>query len=98
MVQTMTWKDCTSIEEIQGNSKRNILIGLLVNNIPVNFKLDTGAECNIISMRLENELNAHIEPTTMLLKSLDTVGKCIIDRKVNEAREFNTVVLLVYLW
>ena len=79
------------IEEIQGNSKRNILVDLLVNNIPVNFKLDTGAECNIISMRLANELNAHIEPTSMLLKSfgghqLNTVGKCISDTQVNEAQ------------
>ena len=56
------------IEEIQGNTRRNIQSDLLVNDVPVIFKLETGAECNIISMRLANELNARVEPTSMLLK------------------------------
>jgi len=42
---------------------------LLVKDIPVSFKLDTGAECNVISSGLANELNAHVQPTRMLLKS-----------------------------
>ena len=41
-------------------------------------------------MHLASELNARIEPTSMLLKSfgggqLDTVGKCVLDTKANEA-------------
>ena len=41
-------------------------------------------------MHLASELNARIEPTSMLLKSfgghqLDTVGKCVLDTKTNEA-------------
>jgi len=56
----------------------------------VTFKLDTGAGCNVISIHLVTELNARIEPTSMLLKSfgghqLDTVGKCVLDRKANES-------------
>ena len=79
------------IEEIQGSTRRNIQSDLLVNNVPVTFKLDTGAECNVMSMRLANELNARIEPTNMLLKSfgghqLDTVGKCFLDTKVNQSK------------
>ena len=35
------------IEEIQGSTRRNIQSDLLVNNTPVTFKLDTGAECNV---------------------------------------------------
>jgi len=35
------------IEEIQSSTRRNIQSDLLVNNTPVTFKLDTGAECNI---------------------------------------------------
>ena len=43
-----------------------------------------------MSMHLASELNARIEPTSMLLKSfgghqLDTVGKCVLDTKTNEA-------------
>ena len=72
------------IEEIQGSTRRNIQSDLLVNNVPVTFKLDTGAECNVMPMQMANELNARIEPTSMLLKSfgghqLDTVGKCFLD-------------------
>ena len=36
------------IEEIQGSTRRNIQSDLLVNNTPVTFKHDTGAECNVI--------------------------------------------------
>ena len=57
------------IEEIQGSTRRNIQSDLLVNDIPVSFKLDTGAECNVISLGLANELNAQIQPTSMLLRS-----------------------------
>lgn len=69
------------IEEIQGSIRRNIQSDLLVNTIPVTFKPDIGAKCNIMSMRLANKLNARIEPTSTLLKSsggrqLDNVGKC----------------------
>ena len=72
------------IEEIQGSTRKNVQSDLLVHNIPVTFKLDTGAECNIISMRLANELNAQVEPTNMFLKSfgehqLETVGKYFLD-------------------
>ena len=79
------------IEEIQGSTRRNIQSDLLVNDIPVSFKLDTGAECNVISLGLANELNAQVQPTSMLLKSfgghqLDTVGKCLLDTKVKEAK------------
>lgn len=79
------------IEEIQGSTRKIVQSDLLVNNIPVTFKLDTGAECNIISMRLANELNAQIEPTNMFLKSfgehqLETVGKYFLDTKVNESK------------
>ena len=78
------------IEEIQGSTRRNIQSDLLVNNTPVTFKLDTRAECNVMSMHLTSELTARIEPTSMLLKSfcghqLDTVGKCVLDTKTNEA-------------
>ena len=71
------------IEEIQGSTRRNIQSDLL--------KLDTGAECNVISLGLANELNAQVQPTSMLLKSfrghqLDTVGKCLLDTKVKEAK------------
>ena len=42
-------------------------------------------------MRLANELNAQIGPTSMLLKSfgghqLETVGKCFLNTKVNERK------------
>ena len=79
------------IEEIQGSTRKNVQSDLLVNNIPVTFKLDTGAECNIISMRLASELNAQVEPTNMFLKSfgehqLETVGKYFLDTKVNESK------------
>jgi hypothetical protein len=79
------------IEEIQGSTRRNIQSDLLVNDIPVTFKLDVGAECNIISLGLANELNAQLQPTSMLLKSfggyqLDTVGKCFLDTKANESK------------
>ena len=57
------------IEAIQGSSRRNIKSDLLVNDTHVTFKLDTGAECNIMSMHLASELNARIQPTSMLLKS-----------------------------
>lgn len=38
---------------------------------------------------MANELNAHVQPTSMLLKSLgghqlDTVGKCLLETKVKE--------------
>jgi len=77
------------IEEIQGSTRRNIQSDLLVNDIPVSFKLDTGAECDVISLGLANELNARVPPTNMLLKSfgghqLDTVGKCLLDTKVKK--------------
>jgi len=58
-----------NIEEIQGSTRRNIQSGLLVNEIPASFKLDTGAECNVISLGLTNELNAQVQPTSMQLKS-----------------------------
>ena len=57
------------IEEIQGSTRRNIQSDLLVNDIPVSLKLDTGAECNVISLALANDLNAQVQPTSMLLKS-----------------------------
>ena len=57
------------IEEIQGSTRRNIQSDLLVNDIPVSFKLNTGAECNAISLGLANELNARVQPTSMLLRS-----------------------------
>ncbi|XP_068674514.1 uncharacterized protein [Montipora foliosa] len=79
------------IEEIQGSTRRNIQS--VVNDIPVSFKLDTGAECNVISLGLANELNAQVQPTSMLLKSfgghqlhVDTVGRCLLDTKVKEAK------------
>lgn len=62
------------IEEIQGSTRRNIQSDLLVNDIPVSFKLDTGAECNVISLVLANEFNAQVQPTSMLLKSLGEGG------------------------
>ena len=79
------------IEEIQGSTRRNIQSDLLVNDIPVSFKLDTGAEYNVISLGLANELNAQVQPTSMPLKSfgghqLDTMGKCILDTKVKEVK------------
>lgn len=48
------------IEEIQGSTRRNIQSNLLVNDIPVSFKLDTGAECNVISSGLATELNTQV--------------------------------------
>ena len=71
------------VEAIQGSSRRNIQLDLLVNDTHVTFKLDTSAECNVMSMHLASELNARIEPTSMLLKSfgghqLDTVGTRIL--------------------
>ena len=62
------------IEEIQGSTRRNIQSYLLVNDIPVSFKLDTGAECNVISLRLANELNAQVQLTGMLLKSFGGIS------------------------
>jgi len=61
------------------------------NDIPISFKLDTGAECDVISLGLANELNAQVQPTNMLLKSfggheLDTVGKCLLETKVKEGK------------
>ena len=41
--------------DIQGTTRRNIQSVLLVNDIPVSFKLDTGAKCNIISLGLAND-------------------------------------------
>ena len=81
-----------SIEAIQGSSRRNIRSDLLVNGIRITIKLDTGAECNIMSMHLASELSARIEPTSMLLKSfgghqLDTVGKCVLPARVNGAKD-----------
>jgi len=58
-----------NIKEIQGSTRRNIESDLLVNDIPASFKLDTGAECNVISIGLTHELNAQVQPTSMLLKS-----------------------------
>ena len=57
------------IEEIQGSIRRNIKSDLLINDIPVSFKLVTRAECNVISLGLANELNAQVQATSMLLKS-----------------------------
>ena len=79
------------IEEIQGSARRNIQSDLLVNDISVSFKLDTGAECNVISLALANDLNAQVQPTSMLLKSfggrqLNTVGKCLLETKAKEAK------------
>ena len=81
-----------SIEAIQGSSRRNIRSDLLVNGIRITIKLDTGAECNIMSMHLASELSARIVPTSMLLKSfgghqLDTVGKCVLPARVNGAKD-----------
>ena len=56
------------IEEIQGSARRNIQSDLLVNDIPITFKLDAGGECNVISLALANDLNAQVQPTSMLLK------------------------------
>ena len=80
------------IEAIQGSSRRNIQSHLLVNDTHVTFKLDTGAECNIMSMQLASELNARIEPTSMLLKSfgghqLDTVGTFVLPTRVNGVKD-----------
>ena len=71
-----------SLKEIQGITRRNTYSDLLVKNIPIIFKLDT--ECILASsMRLENELNARVEPTSMLLNSfgrapLRYCGKCFL--------------------
>ena len=80
------------IEAIQGSSGRNIQSDLLVNDTHVTFKLDTGAECNIMSMHLASELRARIEPTSILLKyfggyQLDTVGTRILPTRVNGAKD-----------
>jgi len=61
------------VEAIQSSSRRNIQSDLLVNDTLVTFKLDTGAECYIMSMHLASELSARIEPTSMLLKSFGAV-------------------------
>ena len=79
------------IEEIQGSARSNIQSDLLVNDIPISFKLDTGAECNVISLALANDLNAQVQPTIMLLKSfgghqLNTVGKCLLETKAKETK------------
>ena len=60
----------------------------------VSFKPDAGAECNVISLGLDNELNAQVQPTSMLLKSfgghqLDTVGKYLLHTKVKGLRVQN---------
>ena len=80
------------IDEVQGSARRKIQSDLLVNNIPVTFKLDAGAECNVMSMHLANELNAQIEPTSMLLESFgeyqsDAVGKRVLDTRVSEIKD-----------
>ena len=79
------------IEEIQGSTRGNIQSDLLVNNIPVSFKLDAGVECNVISLGVANELNAQAQSTRRLLKSfgghqLDTMAKSLLDTKVKEAK------------
>jgi len=56
------------MEEIQGITRRNIQSDLLVNDTPVTFKFDTGAESNVMSMHLASELNARIEPTSMFVR------------------------------
>ena len=88
------------IEEIQGSTRRNIQSDLLVNDIPVSFKLDRGAECNVISLDLANELSSQVQPTSMLLKSfgghqLDTVGKCLPDTKKRGANGSKPLELYV---
>ena len=80
------------IEAIQGSSTTNIQSDLLVNDTRVTIKLDTGAECNIMSMHLASESSARIEPTSMLLKSfgghqLDIVGTCVLPTRVNRAKD-----------
>ena len=80
------------IEAVQGSSRRHIQSDLLVNDTHVTFKFDTGAECNIMSMHLASELNARIQPTSMLLKSLsghqlETGGTCVLPTRVNGAKD-----------
>lgn len=79
------------IGEVRGNNRKNIQSTLLVNDIPVEFKLDTGAECNILPENLVCKLNGEIKPTSVLLTSfgghsLDTIGMCYINTKSSKAQ------------
>ena len=89
------------VEAIQGSPGTNIQSDLLVNDTHVTFKLDTGAECNIMSMHLASGLNARREPTSMLLKSfgghrLDTVGTCVLPTRVNGVKDSIPLELLCH--
>ena len=56
------WRVKVVLLEGLGSTRRNIQSDLLVNDIPVSFELDTGAECNVISLGLANGLNAQVQP------------------------------------
>ena len=75
------------ISEVQGTNRKNIQYTLMLNDSPVNFKLDTGAECNVVSKKLVDRLKGDTKSTTTVLKSfggyaLNTIGMCSINTTV----------------
>ena len=69
--------------------RKNIQSDLLVSNYPINFKLDTGAECNILPENLiKNINNCEVKPANLTLRSFgghsaNTLGKCLLDTKID---------------
>ena len=82
------------INEVKGShGLKTIQTELMLEDIYIDFKLDTGAECNILPKHIVDRLNnCHIQPTNMQLKSfggysLDTVGKCRVNCKLTKSEE-----------
>ncbi|XP_048581151.1 uncharacterized protein K02A2.6-like isoform X2 [Nematostella vectensis] len=73
------------IEEIKSSNKIKCVEQCLsLNGKNVTFKLDSGAECNVIPEAVAKELDCTIEQTALKLRAfggnpLKTVGKCYID-------------------
>ena len=79
------------IEAITGAERKQLQMDLELNDSTVTFKLDTGAECNIIPEHLaQNIKNSVVESTSMTLKSfggkaLHTLGKCFLKTRVKNS-------------
>lgn len=88
--------ECMSINSINKNSNYNYcIVELLINNkvnVLTKFKIDTGANANIISLNQLNEvdfkLNQKIQKTKETLltftgEKIPIIGKCYLDLKFN---------------
>ena len=87
------------IEAVKSSKKKCIEQELIFGNKPVVFKLDTGAECNVLPEKVTKELiDCQVEPTNTTLRSfggdpLNTVGKCFINTCV---QGHNSPILVEY--